>query len=153
MMLFYWRSPMSKMKVKIGIIATVILAAGLSAIYLLPGSTANDSISDSALEITDYSFDLGITYLTITPGISSHYDLGVDSGVLVTKVTSGGLADRAGIRSGDVIISFNGTRIGSETPLLGMMRRCHPGHEVSMELWTGGGGRTIEFMHHSSPMH
>jgi len=144
---------MRKTKVKIWIIATVILVVGLSALYLLPELTANDSVSEPAMSNSDSNLDLGITYLTVTSGISSYYELGVDSGALVTKVTSGSLAEQAGVQIGDVILSFNGTLVERETPLFGMMRSCQAGHEVSMELWTSGGNKTIEFTHMSNSMH
>ena len=35
---------------------------------------------------TSTAVDLGVTYVPVTPGLSAYYDLGVDSGALVTEV-------------------------------------------------------------------
>ena len=82
------------------------------------------------------ALDLGIVYLPVTPKIADYYELGVDSGALLTEVVKGSLVDRAGIRAGDVIISFNGIRIGEATPLLGMIRACPVGENITLEFWS-----------------
>ena len=101
--------------------------------------------SPAALE-TETPLNLGITYLPLTPRLAAYYGLGVASGALVTKVMPGSPADRAGIKAGDVIISFNGAR-GEEGPLLAMMQACAGGSRIALEMQSGKSVRTVEFVH------
>src|SRR5262245_31370488 len=54
---------------------------------------------------------LGVSTQELSDELRDGLDLRGDGGVLVTSVVSGGPADRAGIRKGDVITSFNGRSI------------------------------------------
>ncbi len=87
--------------------------------------------------------DPGINYLPLTPGLSAYYDLGVDSGALITAVAPGSPADRAGIKVGDVIVSVNGARVEEDTSLLGVMRACPAGGDLNMECCRDKASRTV----------
>jgi serine protease Do len=52
---------------------------------------------------------LGLTVGKLTPEIANK--LGIEEGVVITKVESGSLADESGFRSGDVILEINRKRI------------------------------------------
>ncbi|MEM2027203.1 MAG: trypsin-like peptidase domain-containing protein [Candidatus Bathyarchaeia archaeon] len=54
---------------------------------------------------------LGIAGVSINRRIAEHYNLPVEHGVLVARVTPGSPADRAGIERGDIILEFDGKRI------------------------------------------
>jgi len=96
---------------------------------------------------SDDTLDLGITYLTVTPQVAANYGIAVDSGALVTEVSKGSLADQVGVKTGDVITYFNGSAVGRQSPLLGMMRGCHAGHQVMMEVWRGNTRWVVELNH------
>jgi len=63
---------------------------------------------------------LGALTQGLTPQIESKLGLNVDQGALVGYVVPGGPAEKAGIRRGDVIVSFDGREVRehSELPLL-----------------------------------
>jgi S1-C subfamily serine protease len=90
------------------------------------------------------SIDLGFTYLQVTAAVSKHYGLGVNSGALITQVSQDSLLRQAEVKPGDVIISFNGVYVGSDSPLLGMILGCHAGDEVTLEIWNPQGLITVE---------
>ncbi len=98
------------------------------------------------------ALDLGIVYLPLTPSIADYYQLGVNSGALVTQVTKGSLVDQAGIEVGDVILSFNGVEIGETTPLLGMLRSCPVGHGITMTVWSHGDIQQLTIIHAEPPL-
>ena len=54
---------------------------------------------------------LGVMIQKITPEIKGKLGLSDDKGALVADVTAGGPADKAGIKRGDVIVSFDGREI------------------------------------------
>lgn len=77
----------------------------------------------------------GITYVQLTPHLASYYHVGTDHGALVTDVAPGSAAEQAGIRPGDVIISFAGKQLGPDTPLFGLLEDCALGDTVDLEVW------------------
>jgi len=60
--------------------------------------------------------ELGMRLQNITPDVARQLRLKTDEqGVVVTQVEPGSIAEKAGIRAGDVIISVGGERIGNLT--------------------------------------
>jgi serine protease Do len=88
-----------------------------------------------------------MTYLQVTPQLSAYYGIGVESGALVTEVVPDSPAERSGIREGDIILSFNGTRLEKGSPLLGMMMTCPAGNRVMLEIMRTGNIRMVELFH------
>jgi S1-C subfamily serine protease len=113
----------------------IILIAILSGLFVWSHSKEQSDIKKASETTT--VVNLGFNYLKVTPGLSAYYNLGVNSGALVTEVIAGSQADRAGIRPGDVIVSFNGIRIEDGVSLLGMMRACPVGEKITIEVWRG----------------
>ncbi|CBG70215.1 putative protease [Streptomyces scabiei 87.22] len=58
-------------------------------------------------------------------------------------VTAGGPADRAGIRSGDVITEVDGQRVHSGDELIVKVRAHRPGDRLELTLLRGGDERTV----------
>lgn len=54
---------------------------------------------------------LGISGVSVNRQIAEYYDLPVEHGVLVARVTPDSPADKAGIERGDIILEFDGKRI------------------------------------------
>jgi len=54
---------------------------------------------------------LGITGISITPGLSEGLQLGVQQGVLVVEVVRGSPADQAGLRGGNREAILGGMRL------------------------------------------
>jgi serine protease Do len=79
----------------------------------------------------DFNFDLdlpgiasgrrlGISVNELTSQLADHF--GVRDGLLVTSVTEGSAASRAGLKAGDVITSVDGQRVASREDLLHALR-------------------------------
>jgi len=84
---------------------------------------------------------LGIRYLTIDDEKKEEHDLPVNEGVLIISGTFGepGIdpgtpAEEAGLKEGDIITSFGGTRLDSENPLYDVILNHLPGEEVEIEF-------------------
>jgi len=59
------------------------------------------------------------------------------TGAFVEQVTEGGAAAAAGVRSGDVVISFGGQRVNSSADLTALVRAEAAGASVQMEVLRG----------------
>jgi S1-C subfamily serine protease len=113
--------------------ASAISLAVVLGVLLLPhGPGKFESPPD-----TDSIPSLGITYLPLSPELCACYGLEVDSGVLVTEVVSGSPMDLASVKPGDVILSYNGTRLDEGVPLLCLMRGCPADEEIVLEICRG----------------
>jgi len=60
---------------------------------------------------------LGVSIQNLTPAITESLELDKARGALVASVDSGGPAERAGIRVGDIILEFDGKKIEEATAL------------------------------------
>jgi Do/DeqQ family serine protease len=78
---------------------------------------------------------LGVTIQPLTPDAVSQLGLQNARGALVNSVVSGGPADRAGVRAGDVIISFNGAAVEDPNALRNAVARTPPGSDVGLTVW------------------
>jgi predicted metalloprotease with PDZ domain len=142
MFFFLWRTRLKKKLTIAGIIAAASVALVLG-LFLLPRLSEHRVPSEPAQK-ADTVTNLGITYLRVTPKLSAYYDLGVDSGVLVTEVVSGSPIDQASVQAGDVIIRCNGVKLDEGVSLLGMMRECQPDDKLVFEVCSGKNCRIAE---------
>ncbi len=87
---------------------------------------------------------VGISATDVTPQLAAQYNLPVDHGVLVAQVVSGGPADKAGLKQGDIIIKVNNTDIGSLQDFLGVLANQKPGDSISITAVTPSGQETYK---------
>ncbi|MGQ9474661.1 MAG: S1C family serine protease [Actinomycetota bacterium] len=80
---------------------------------------------------------LGFSGSTLDPDIARVYDLPVDRGAIVRRVFPNSPADKAGLRSGDIIVSIDGTAMDSMDAVMIEIRRHQVGDEVTIEYYRG----------------
>jgi serine protease Do len=86
---------------------------------------------------------LGVYIQRLTPEAAENLGLSGRRGALVSDVTSGGPAQAAGIRSGDVIVAFNGKEIRDEHELPQAVASTKPGKKVDVRLLREGKEMTV----------
>jgi len=79
---------------------------------------------------------VGITVYTLTEAMAE--ELGVPQGVCVESVVKGGPASRAGLRSGDVILSANGREISEQNELIAIINECSIGDIIELRFFRNG---------------
>jgi S1-C subfamily serine protease len=84
---------------------------------------------------------LGVTTTTVGPGLAAQFGLPVDHGALVSQVTPGGPAARAGVRSGDVIVAFAGTAVAGSDALGRAILAHRPGERGTVQVVRPDGTR------------
>lgn len=80
---------------------------------------------------------LGITGMSVSEEASQYY--GVPEGVLVSEVTEGGAADKAGIKTKSIITEFDGKRIRSIEELVSRLEYYEVGEEVDVTIEVANG--------------
>ncbi|QGN33436.1 S1C family serine protease [Microlunatus sp. Gsoil 973] len=81
------------------------------------------------------------TYPVINATVTSN---GSGSGVTLSTVTPGGAADKAGLRSDDVITAVNGHPVGETEDLIVAIRNHRPGDVVTLEFERNGNSHTAD---------
>ena len=88
--------------------------------------------------------DLGISYQANSPRLASYYGLNVSNGILVTRVTNGGPAAKAGVQPGDVIVLINDQPLDESNPYVNVLLRHHPGDQVNLTVNRYGQTLTLD---------
>ena len=86
---------------------------------------------------------LGVTTQSTDEELRRGLDLSSD-GLLVNQVTDGSPADRAGLRKGDVILTYNWKTVTDPDKLRQLVRDTVPGRSVSLGLWRDGGKVSLQ---------
>lgn len=81
---------------------------------------------------------LGVYVQELTPEIASGLNLNEKDGVLVSDVTPGSPADKAGIKRGDVVLEFDGKKVDEVSDLTNMAAVAEPGSDVKIKLLHDG---------------
>jgi serine protease DegQ len=77
---------------------------------------------------------VGIEVREITPEIAESFNLRTTEGALIAGVLSGGPADRAGIRPGDILVAVGGKPVRDSSSLLNLIAALPPGKVAQLNL-------------------
>ena len=94
---------------------------------------------------------LGVKGQTVTGEIASSLGLPRPEGVLVQAVYPGSAADKAGVKSGDLIVSVDGQEVDDEAALAFRIGAHHPGDQASLEVRRAGASRTVSVRAEPAP--
>jgi serine protease Do len=81
---------------------------------------------------------LGVAIQEVNQTLADSFKLDRPEGALVSSVTAGGPADKAGLKAGDVIRKLNGHPIIAAGDLPALIGRASPGDAVTLEVWRQG---------------
>ena len=87
---------------------------------------------------------LGVGIQEITEELKQSLDLKTNDGVLVSGISAGSPADKAGIRRGDVIVSFDGNEVKEMHQLPFMVATTPVGKKVAVEILRDGSRKTLQ---------
>jgi serine protease Do len=86
---------------------------------------------------------IGIRMQDVDADLAQQFKLPSQNGVLVDDIMPGTPAEKAGIKSGDAIIEFNGKKIDDENILQLAIYQCAPGSDATVKLIRDGAARTL----------
>jgi serine protease Do len=85
---------------------------------------------------------LGVQIQEVTPAIAASLGLQGEHGALVAVVTPNSPGAHAGLKQGDVVLSFNGNEVGRLRDLPRMVASAAPDTNAKLKVWRNG--RTVE---------
>jgi serine protease Do len=87
---------------------------------------------------------LGVTIQELTPELAQKFGLKKSKGALVSDITEGSPAERAGILRGDIILEFNGKEVKDVSSLRNMVAQSKIGSEITMKILRSGKEYTVK---------
>lgn len=89
---------------------------------------------------------LGVSIITVDARLAQEYGLDRIEGIYISETTSGGAAEEAGIKKGDVLLSLNGIDVNSNSELLEQVSKYKPGDRVNVLIKRKGKRKQIELV-------
>ncbi|HKW36498.1 MAG TPA: DegQ family serine endoprotease [Burkholderiales bacterium] len=86
---------------------------------------------------------LGVTIQGVTQELADSFGLKKPEGALVAAVEPKSPADKAGIKTGDIILTVDGRNIGSSIELPRIIGESRPGTQVKLKIWRQGETRDL----------
>ena len=94
---------------------------------------------------------LGVMLQDIDRNLAEAYKLDKPEGSLITQVSPNSPADKAGFRSGDVIMKYNGSPISRTSELLNYLNRTQPNQSIQLEVLRDDKAKVISATLTSAP--
>ena len=119
--------------------AAAVAAAGLLA--AAPISRAAGEDTSKRVEVFRFGgagARLGVALEDVRPEDVARLHLPEERGAVIKEVSKGSAAEKAGLKEGDVVLSFQGEKVWSAGQLRRLVRETPPGRHVSLETSRGG---------------
>jgi serine protease Do len=130
--------PLVDLEGKVVAINTAIIPYAQGIGFAIPINSAKKCTGEMIHEGISIRPWLGIVGLGLTEEVSRYYDLPLERGVLITKVTDGSPAQLAGIIMGDIILRIGSTEIETIEDLLSEIHQRKIGERVDITVFRRG---------------
>jgi serine protease Do len=119
-------------------INTAIVATGQGIGFAIPSNMAKSIISQLKEKGKVTRGWIGVSVQSVTPEMAQAFGLREPKGALVGEVVTGGPSDVAGIKRGDIVVSFNGKGIKNMSDLPTIVAETPVGKTVDVKIIRGG---------------
>jgi len=130
--------PLLNLKGEVIGINTAIIAGGQGIGFAIPTNLAHGIIDQLKNEGEVTRGWLGVGIQNLSKEMADYYDLDNQEGVLVSQVYEGDPADKAGMKSQDIIIAVNGKKINNTRQLSRIIAETSVGNEISVDVIRNG---------------
>jgi len=94
---------------------------------------------------------LGVSIQPLTPELAKGFGLKEPSGVLISDVVQDSPAAKAGLLAGDIIVEFDGQKVGSPQDLQKVVAVTQPGKAAPIKVWRDKGQKSLEIKMGETP--
>ena len=103
--------------------------------FAIPSDTVSSVLDELMKEGKVKRGWLGVEIQDVNQSIADYFELPNLEGVLVRNVTNGSPANQAGIKQGDIILSWNSKKIKNTDELQDMISEHEPGDKIKLTVW------------------
>jgi serine protease Do len=135
--------PLFNLKGEVVGIATAIIQGGQGIGFATPVHLAKSILGQLKEKGKVTRGWLGVYIQRLTPEMADSLSVPGKKGALVADVTKDGPAEKAGIRSGDVIVAFNGKDVNDEHELPQIVASTKPGMKIDVKVVREGKALSI----------
>ncbi len=118
-------------------INAAIVAGGQGIGFAIPVNMAKDLLPQLKTGKVSRGW-LGVQIQKVTPELAESFDLDSEKGALIADVVKDSPADKAGLETGDIILSFNGQEVNSMRELPRLVAAVSPETKVKMKVLRRG---------------
>ncbi len=136
--------PLFNLKGEVVGINTAIVAQGQGIGFAVPVNMAKEIYSDLKTKGKVTRGWLGVSVQDLTEEMAASLKIAGRQGALVGDVFPGEPADRAGIRTGDLIVEVGGKAVRNTHDLLRIVATLQVGRKVTLKIVRDGRERTVE---------
>jgi serine protease Do len=87
---------------------------------------------------------IGVQIQDVNQALANSFGLPKPQGALISGVEPGSPAEKAGLKSGDVVLGVNGKEINRLSELSGAIAATKPGNNARLQIWREGKGRDVD---------
>ncbi|MEP4031397.1 Do family serine endopeptidase [Roseibium polysiphoniae] len=130
----------------IGVNAAIFSPSGgnVGIAFAIPASTATDVIMDLRDDGSVVRGWLGVHIQGVSDDIAESLGLDEARGAIVADAQDDSPAEKAGLKSGDTILSVDGTKVEGPRELSKIIAAYEPDTDVDITVWRDGKEKTIE---------
>ncbi len=111
--------------------------------FAIPSNSAKLIMNDLIKEGRVRRGLLGVTIQDLDEALAKSFNRDSSEGALVSQVVPDSAADEAGIKSGDIIVKFNGKEVRGAGHLKNMVGRNKPGTDTTVTIFRNGKDKTL----------
>ena len=126
--------PLVNLKGEVIGINTAIITGGQGIGFAIPSSlarTITTQLKEKGKVVRGW---IGVTIQTVTPDLAQSFGMKEAKGALVGDVVKGGPAEKGGVRTGDVIVSFDGKNVKTSNDLPRLVAETPVGKSVDIAV-------------------
>ena len=112
--------------------------------FAIPVSIARDVMDSLVKDGRVTRGYLGVMIQDVNPALEKEFQLKNPQGALVSDVTPKSPAEKAGLKSGDLILDFNGKKVTDSRHLKLEVARTRPGESVPVKILRDGETKTLD---------
>ena len=111
--------------------------------FAIPANMARHVMDELRTEGRVRRAQLGVTVQPVTSDMAASLGLPDARGAIVSSIESGSAAERAGVKRGDVIVSFNGQPVTDYNALRNRVADAKPGSSAAVAIMRDGSEKTL----------